>query len=50
MNGAQARLSRRQIRRAVGSAAADPLIEMQQFLLLQYSFWGRLRWLLTGKF
>lgn len=48
---------RRKIRRAIGPAAAAALqdmdaraLDLDRFLLLQFSFRKRLWWLLTGRF
>jgi hypothetical protein len=53
----RASVERRKIRRALGPQAEGALLdvqatqlEMQQFLLLQHSFWKRVRWVLTGRF
>lgn len=52
-----ARIQRRKIRRALGPLAEDALMDVQakqmeidRFLLLQHSFWGRVRWFFTGRF
>jgi hypothetical protein len=57
VSGALAKAQRRKIRRALGPLAEDALLDMQErstdidkFLLLQHSFWGRVRWLFTGRF
>lgn len=51
------RKQQRAIRRALGPAAETALLdvesrtqEIDRFLLIQYSFWARLKFFITGKF
>lgn len=57
MSAARTKAERRRIRRAVGPEAASALLDMDaraldidRFLLLQHSFWARVRWIFTGRF
>lgn len=57
MSASTSREIRRKIRRAIGPQAEDALLDVQarsievdRFLLLQHSFWARVRWFFTGRF
>lgn len=48
MGTAQTRkLARRDLRKAVGEATAINVLELHRFL--RRGFWGRMKWLLTGR-
>lgn len=57
MSGSTSKSERRRLRRAIGAAAADALLdqkdahtEIKQFLLLSFSLRRRIWWFLTGRF
>ena len=54
MSEKQIRRTRQAVRRVVGAVARDAMTDIEADLLairgiLYRGFWGRLRWLLTGK-